>query len=328
MRYLPISLTVFFGLSVFSLSGALPAADIYFTDPVPGTQYEEEVMELWEEGLRMEEEENWDDAADAFEDIVDDYPHSPLAPPAQWRLAVNLEKDGDLYHAFEAFQKLLDDYPGEGNLEEILRRQFQIGEAFLNGRRRLFLFFRIRSGLGTAQTIFRTIVETATFSRIAPQAQYNLARALQLDGNYEAAELEYKFILDNYPASQAVEPAVFQLGACYYVRGAGADYDAGMSDRAIRYLKAFLRDFPESAYQNEAQEMLRDLEDRQAKKAFEIAAYYEDKAAPRGALIYYRDLIQRFPDSSYADRARRRIAAIEKREPIEKIGPAEPGGEE
>ena len=274
----------------------------------------EDSRKLWEKGQVLEKAGRSADALDKYEDLLDDYPNSPFAPGAQWRYALGLEREGKLYSAFLAFQVLLDDYPGQGDLKEVLKHQFQIGEAFLTGRKRRFLFFRIRSGLSTAVEIFRQVVQNATFSDYSPQAQYNLALALQQQGKYEEAELEYDLVRKNYPHRDILADTIFQLGVCAYRQSLKANYDQSEEQQAVRYFSKFIRRYPDHARVEEARELMNKLLDRAAEKAFRIARFYDKKEAPDGARIYYQEVVDQYPDSSRAAESRERLKELKENE--------------
>jgi outer membrane assembly lipoprotein YfiO len=265
---------------------------------------------LWEKGRVFEDKQAWARAISSYETLVEDYPDSELAPEALFRLATCLERRDELYRAFQAYQRLLEEYPGKGNLKEILSRQFRIGEKFLQGRKRSFLFLRIRSGLDTAAEIFRAVVRNATFSEFAPLAQYNLALALQQGGDYDEAELEYDSVLDNYPGSKVFGPAIFQKGVCAWRQSLGSNYDQKKADQAIKRFTFFLKRFPDDLHCPEAEKLLNELLSRKAEKCYEIARYYERKDSPQGARLYYEEVIEKYPGTPWSDRAKEKLARL------------------
>ncbi len=265
---------------------------------------------LWERGRNLESDGNCGGALKAYRELVEDYPQSPLAPEAQFRIGICREAEDDLYAAFQAYQTLLDEFPGQGNLGEILRRQYEIGEAYLQGRKRWFLFLPIRSGLGRAGEIFRAVLDNATFSQVSPRAQFGLARSHQLRGDYQEAIFEYEQVFQNYPGSEVIAPALFQTGVCYYQEALRSDYDQRQADEALRYLQRFVRTFPDDPDRPRADEIIAELWDRKARKSYEIARYYEKQDSPAGARIYYREVAEKYPESEYAERARKKLEEL------------------
>jgi len=273
-------------------------------------QMYEASRKLWEKGEALEKSGRFSAALDEYDDLLDDYPDSPFAPRALWRYALGLEREGKLYAAFRSFQRYLDDYPGQGDLGEIVKHQYQIGEAFLKGRRRRFLFFRIRSGLSTAVEIFRQVVANATFSEYSPPAQYDLALALQKQGKYDEAALEYDMIRKNYPRSDVLAKAIFQLGVCAYRQALKADYDQENDRKAIAYFTKFIRRYPDHPRVADARKFLKKLLDREAMKSYRIARFYEKKGSPKGARIYYREVVDNYPESTLAEAARKKLKEL------------------
>lgn len=271
---------------------------------------EEPARLLWEAGQSREARGEYRRALKVYRELVGEHPDSSLAPEAQFRIGVCLEEMDKLYQAFRAYQTLLDEYPGRGELAEILRRQYEIGEAYLEGRKRRFLFLRIRSGLSRAEEIFRTVVNNATFSPVSPRAQYGLARSLELRGRDLEAILEYEQVLVNYPGSEVFPAALFGLGSCYYREALRADYDQRETEEALRHLRRFLNSFPDHPRSGDAEEMIGKLRDRQAKKSYDIARYYERKGSITGARLYYREVAESYPDSKYADSARKKLQEL------------------
>ncbi len=281
-----------------------PGADI-------GAPEEAAARLLREEGRARQARGEYRRARKAYRKLVGEYPESTLAPEAQFRIGACLEEMDKLYQAFRAYQTLLDEYPGQGELGEILRRQYEIGESYLEGRKRWFLFLRIRSGLGRAEEIFRTVVNNATFSPVAPRAQYGLARSLELRGRNLEAILEYEQVLVNYPGSEVFPSALFGLGAGHYREALRADYDQREVDEALRHLRRFINSFPEDPGRLEAEEMIGNLRDRRAKKAYDIARYYQRKGSVTGARLYYREVVDNYPESKYAESARKKLEKLD-----------------
>ena len=265
---------------------------------------------LFAEAESYREEGDHSEAADLYEDLVDDFPSAPQAPLALLGWGECLERDDDLYGAFLVYQRILDDYPGQADLNEILQRQLQIGETFLGGRQRLLLFFRIRSGLGTAEEIFETMVKTAPFSQVAPLAQFNLARAIQMDGRYREAEVEYDHLLEIYAGSKVIPEALFQKGLCAYELSRGPNYEQIDTERALKVLDAFLERYPEHEHVAAAEGMREELRHRLARREYQIARFYESRDDALGAVVYYRTVVEKYPESDLATEAQAAIARL------------------
>ena len=67
--------------------------------------------------------------------VITQWPLSVYAPQAQYLLGRCLEESRQDELAFKAYQKLLEKYPEAANYEEVLKRQLEICNRFLNGQR-------------------------------------------------------------------------------------------------------------------------------------------------------------------------------------------------
>jgi len=277
---------------------------------------------LFTEALANQEKGNYSDAADLYEDLVDDFPGASFAPTALFNLGECLQHTDDLYDAYITYQSILDDYPGQGSLTEIQSRQFQIGEIFLAGRSIKFLFITTTSGLTVAEEIFETIVKTAPFSRIAPSAQFNLAFSIQQDGRYKEAEIEYDTLLKTYAGSEEVKDAYFQKAICAYKLSRGPDYEQSDTRRALKLLQFFKKRYPSAEQMPRVEVIIEELVERLADREYQIGRYYEGEDDPIGAISYYQEVVTKYTESRLAADAQARIdkltpAALKQRSLIE-----------
>lgn len=307
---------IFFATAVLLAAGAYEARAEYRSFRSRPAEERPDVEEtpsaLLEKGSAAEEREEWRAAVRLYRRLVERFPESELAPEAQFRYGYALERSGRLHPAFRAYQELLRRYPGKGNLGLILERKLKIGREYLEGRRRPFLFIRIRSGLSLAEEIFQSIIDTAVFSDAAPEAQYNLGLIRMKQGRYEEAEVEFEKVLSRYSLSDKAPDAVYQLGLSSYQRALRADYDQFFVQRAVRWFETLLRRYPDHPRRDEAATKLADLVGRQAEKLYRVGRFYQRRRRWEGARIYYENIIRRFPDTSWARKARERLAALDR----------------
>ncbi|MCX6350222.1 MAG: outer membrane protein assembly factor BamD [Candidatus Aureabacteria bacterium] len=307
-----LSLSILFGLMVSISPAFCPGYAFPPRAPVRTLSPEEQAVKakaLWDAAQRCRQEGAWSRAARRYRHLAESFPESPFAPEALFQLGECLEKLGRRSDAFRAYQKILDDYPRKGDLDKILGRQFAIGELCLN-QRRDYLLYTTSPALADAVDIFRQIVRTATFSDYSPRAQFNLAFALQEQGKYEEAELEYDLVKGNYPDSPVMPDALFQLGLCAREQSLGANYDQLEARKAVETFREFVRRYPDAPQVPRARELLNDLVGQEAEKVYDIGRYYERKDCPAGAAIYYRQVVEKFPGSSFAARAQERLGGI------------------
>ena len=114
------------------------------------------------------------------------WPLADYAPQAQYLVARSYEAKGDAEKAFKEYQKLLEKQPKSASFDEIRRRQFEIANKFLAGKRfKLWGYIPYRSMDRTA-AMYKDIVKTGPYSDVAPQAQLNIGAAREKQKDYAA----------------------------------------------------------------------------------------------------------------------------------------------
>ncbi len=267
--------------------------------------------------LLYEEAQSWRQAGEirkalsAYRKLIKQYPASTIAPDAQYEIGQLLEGQGDYYKAFKEYQKVIENYPSYKKFDEILDREYQIGNLFLSGEKMKFLGIAMLPAVDKAIEVFESIVRTAPYSSIAPRAQFNVGEAYRKIRRYNEAIPEYQKVIDNYSDSDLVPEARYQMGQCSYQTALKDAYDQTNTDVALSTLKNFVKKHQDNKKAEEIQQRINELTDRKAKKSFDIAEFYLRSKADEAAIIYYLEVIEEYPQSAYAKAAEAKIKVLE-----------------
>jgi outer membrane protein assembly factor BamD len=240
------------------------------------------------------------------------WPLSDYAPQAQYLMARCLEARGQDEKAFKEYQKLIEKYPKAVNYEEVLARQFDIANRYLDGKRfRLFGYVPLLPNMDKTAGMYEKIIKNGPHSGIAPEAQMSIGAAREKQSNYPQAVKAYEKAADIYHDQRRIAAdALFRAGEAYQKQARTAEYDQSVAGKAISAFLDFMALYPDDPRANQAQRIVDDLRTEQARGALRIARYYEKKRQWRGARIYYNEVVAADPNSSYADEAKQRIAAL------------------
>lgn len=255
-------------------------------------------------------------AAKAARRVVTQWPFSDYAPQAQYILGRCYEEKGQDERAFKAYQRLIERYPRVENYDEVVKRQFQIANRFLGGQ-----WFKVFNVIPTFPSMDKTvklydqIIKNGPYSEVAPQSQMNIGRAHEnkFFTDYTAAVKAYETAADRYNDQKIGTDALYKVGETYNKQASRAEYDQSIAAQAIGTFTDFSTLYPDDPRVAEAQRHVNALKTEQARGSFEVARYYERNRRWRGALIYYNDVLDKDPNSKYAEEARQRIDAINKR---------------
>ncbi len=152
-------------------------------------------------------------------------------------------------------------------------------------------------------------------SVIVDDAQYYLGMCKYQRGEYILAAYEFSKLIKNMPASEFVPVAQFMLADTYYELSPNYTLDQKYTKKAIEEFQAFIDYFPLNEKVSEAEQKIKELNDKLARKEFDTAVIYEKMDYYNAAIKYYNILIETYHDTPYAPKAMyRKINLLMERE--------------
>lgn len=304
-------------LLTFFLLLSLPLYAPWIWTPETGWMNEKDIVKespkaQWDYAQELVKKGEHNNAVRAYKALVKAYPASPLAPQALQKAAECYEHEGMLYEAFKEYQTLLENYPKETDLEDILKRQYRIGELFIKGKKRKLWRFPIIPAADKGIEILEAIVKNAPYGEISPQAQFNIGTAYKRMGKYTEAIEAYNKVVTDYKDTPLYEEALYQVGWCNYKKSRGFSYDQLAAKEAVKWFQRFKEEFPQSKHMQRIDKLLDELSGRQAKGIFEIARFYEKHGHKSAAIMYYKEVIEKSPGTKEAKEAEERLQKLEK----------------
>src|ERR1035438_10114427 len=226
--------------------------------------------------------------------IVKVWPLSDYAPRAEYLIGRCLEVDGKDEAAFNAYQDIIQKYPHSDSYEDVLWRQYEIANRFLDGEWfRLWGTIPLYPSMDETAKLFSTIVTNGPYSDVAPKAQMQIGTAREKQKDYPSAVKAYATAADRYYNQPAIAAdALYREGVAYQKQAATAEYDQGTAALAPAAYTEFITLYPDDRRAAEAQKAIATLKAEQVRSSFEIARFYEDSktlnAEQRrsGAVVY------------------------------------------
>lgn len=140
-------------------------------------------------------------------------------------------------------------------------------------------------------------------SAVADDAQYFLGECRFKREEFLLAAEEYRALKRNFPASPLLAQAQYMIGLCYYNLAPKSTLDQEYTLRAIDEFQSFIDYYPAQDSVPSAEEKIRELNVRLAKKEYDSAELYMKLEYYKAATIYFSNVIERYHDSPYAERA-------------------------
>lgn len=276
----------------------------------PKTAVKPTPKEQFEFALTFFNDKQYEDAKREFKKLIQNYPKSFEAAESQYYLGRTLEEQHSLYEAYEAYQKVVDKYPFSSRIQEIIKREYDIAEAFMSGEKRKALGIVLPVD-NPAIEILSKVVDNSTYGPLAAKAQYKLGLVLKEMMRYYEAEDAFNKVISSYPDSEWVAPSKFQIAACRSAVSRGPEYDQGAAGEAKQKFEEFVKEHPDAVLSQEAEKNITRLKNKEAQSAYDIAVFYEKQKAYTAAKVYYEEILQKYPDTVWAKIATLRLKALE-----------------
>lgn len=252
---------------------------------------------------------NYKKARVEFQRLINSYSKSAEAAEAQYYIGRCLEELGDPYAAFKAYQKVIDKYPFSERITEIIKKEYDIGEKLLEQKVSVWQY--ISGTQYPVMEVFRAVINNAPYSEYAPASYYKIGLFLKEMSSYSEAKEEFSKIVSEYPQSEWVERAKYQIALCDYKESLKPDYDQTSTKDAKEKFDEFVKANPETELSQQARDRIDKLREKEAESNYNIAKFYEKQKAYDSAKIYYQYVIKVYPDSVWADLSRERLKILE-----------------
>ena len=128
--------------------------------------------------------------------------------------------------------------------------------------------------------------------------------------NYREADRLFTILREQFPKSPHLQNA-FVLGSHVKLMSyQGAAYDEQLLVDSKQLKEQSLRLFPDLPEGDRIRTELKMVYEAEAKREWDQAVFYEKKRKPKAVYIHCKEVVQKFPNSSYAPRARAKLAEL------------------
>lgn len=249
-------------------------------------------------------------AYEEFKKVVTHFAGSEEAAEAQYHMGLCLENMGKDYAAYQAYFKVVESYPFSERIEDSVEREYEIAGRLLDQYPKKILGVPIEVTEHPSVVIYKSIIDQTPYSKYAPQALYKMGFVLKGLSRFDEAEEAFQKLVDNYPESEWVDPGLYQLALTKVAKNPGVDYDYTGLESAEKMFQEFVHEHPDAKISQDAQEQLMALREKEAEKHYKIAQFYQAQKAYDSARIYYEVVVEKFPETDMADKAREKLDTL------------------
>ncbi len=151
---------------------------------------------------------------------------------------------------------------------------------------------------------FQRVIFTNPGSEYADDAQFFLAKCYFNQEDYLQAALEFEFLIRNFAHSPYQEESALLQAISFYERSPPYNRDQTLTKKAIELLEDFLRAYPNTKFESEARKSLLACREKLARKDLENGKLYLKTKEFAAADIYFRSVIDNYPETRWAREAK------------------------
>jgi outer membrane protein assembly factor BamD (BamD/ComL family) len=275
------------------------------------------------EGEQLFRDKSYRAAAKKFAEAVERGPHSPIEQDAMFMLAESHFFADRYIKARDAYDELVKEHPNTRYLDAIVDREWEIArywEHFEEYDPDWVLtpnaYDRTRPWFDTIGHAIKTYDNIRLNDPTGPRADDAIMATANIyfqRGRYDDADYHYTLLRREYPRSE-LQFEAHLLGLQAKLRKyQGADYDGSPLEEAKTLVKQLRMQF-DGRLSNEEKERLRTVEAQLnleiATRDYRMAEYFDGTKHYGAARHYYAQVMQKYPDTELATRARERVGQI------------------
>jgi len=281
----------------------------------PKSAVKDTAQEQLQAGMAFYDAKDYKKAIGDFDKVVRFYPNSIHAPIAQYYIGRSYENMEEYFHSYLAYQKVVDTYPHAKNREEIIMRQYNIGVMFYEGKKATVMGLPILPAIDKGIEIFERVINNSPYGEYADKSQFKMGESYKKTNRFAEAAMAFQKLVNDYPKSNLVEQANYQVAECGYLASLGYSYDQETTNAAIDKFEDFLASGGGENLVGSAKESLMILKEKRAQGLFETAGFYEKVGKRASAIVYYKEVVDQYPESKLAGESLNRIMKLEQKMP-------------
>jgi len=208
--------------------------------------------------------------------------------------------------ALAKYEKLLKNYAGSEFSAPSLQREFDMAQAYLEGRKKTVLGFLKISGYETGINLMEKVSDRAGLDEpngIGLRAAIAVAEHFEAREKYLEAYLKWSEIASYWETGPIGKRALYHMAednlAAYdrHPEERRPNYDGSKLTTAKTYYAKFLTLYPQEAKEDEVPEKMKHIDEELAYKQFTIGQFYRRTGKRQAANLYFEMVVRNWPET-------------------------------
>jgi outer membrane protein assembly factor BamD (BamD/ComL family) len=208
--------------------------------------------------------------------------------------------------ALAKYEKMLKNYPGSEYAAPALQREFDMAQAYLEGRKKTVLgIFRI-SGYEEGVSIMEKVSDRAGLDEpngVGLRAAISVAEHYEAKEKYVEAYLKWSEIASYWETGPIGKRALYRMAEDNLIaydqppEPKRPNFDASKLSTAKTYYAKFLALYPQEAKENEVPEKMKHIDEEMAYKQYAIGQFYRRTGKRQAANLYFDLVVRTWPQT-------------------------------
>ena len=208
--------------------------------------------------------------------------------------------------ALAKFEKMLKNYPGSEYAAPALQREFDMAQAYLQGRKKTILgIFKI-SGDEEGVSIMEKVSDRAGLDEpngVGLRAALSVAEHFEAQEKYVEAYLKWSEIASYWETGPIGKRALYRMAEDNLIaydlpaEPKRPNFDASRLSTAKTYYTKFLALYPEEARANEVPQKMKHIDEEIAYKQYAIGQFYRRTGKRQAANLYFDMVARTWPET-------------------------------
>lgn len=151
------------------------------------------------------------------------------------------------------------------------------------------------------------------YTKYAALAELRSGDAYFKKKEYTVASEEYENFITNHPGHKELDYAMYRLGLSYYKMKAGKDRNHSKRLQSIKWFTLLNKTYPDSPYAEQTQDKIEKAREMLAEREIYIGEFYQKKKNYEAAAQRYRNVLENYSDTGYAEKARELLRKTEEK---------------
>ncbi len=272
------------------------------------------VQECFGSAMESLEEKNWKTLLHHAQILVKNFPTTPFAQEAQYLLGVSYYNLAEYELADAQFSKYLKNQVTPKHFEKAIEYKFAIAELYKAGAKKHLMGFETLPKWVPARQdaihIYEEVITALPHHDLGAKALHGKAVLLAKDEQFKESVETYQTLIRRFPKHPLSAESYVGIGKVYLSQCKEEYPDPDFLDLAIINLRKFKIDFPSDEKIALAEKNLLEMKEIYAESLYSTAQFYERTKKPSASLIYYSQLIAKYPETKLAALSTERLNVL------------------